>query len=135
MKLVARHDEVIGRVVIKRVRSAILRLNEFKNTTKFLLVDAVGPDAAEKGIKVGDVVLARTIDHLKFDAGTIVRFIAKEPSIAIVVEDVDLEEFAIQVDNGEEYVAFGDEFAAQSICGNAPAGNGKPVEQSAGASA
>ena len=57
MKFVPRHSQAIGRVVVKRILSTIIRPDETKNTTKFVLIDGVGPDAAAAGIKVGDIVL------------------------------------------------------------------------------
>jgi hypothetical protein len=118
VKLVPRGSQVIGRVVVKRVLSAIVRPDETRETTKFVLVDAVGPDAAAKGVKVGDVILPTAMSNIKLDGGVSVRPIVPEAGIAAFLTGVDVAQLAVQTDGATEYVAFGDPRAAQSIAEN-----------------
>lgn len=115
MKLIPRRDQIIGRVVIKRVASVIVRPEESKGTSKFVLVDAVGPEAALKGIKVGDVVLAKKMHHIMLDGGSIFRPLVDEPDVASFLTETEPGELAIQVDSGQRYVSFDDPDAAASL--------------------
>lgn len=115
MKLIPRGKQVIGRMVIKRVLSSIVRPDETRRTTKFMLVDAVGPDAAAKGVRVGDVVLTTTFSNISLDGGVYLRPIVDEDSIAATLTDVAPGELFVQTDGGTEYVAFDSPKAAKSL--------------------
>jgi hypothetical protein len=119
VKFVPRHSQIIGRVVIKRSSSSIVRVDETK-VTKFVLVDAVGPGAEAKGIKVGDVVVAKTLSHIVMDGGTSFRPSLEEESIAFFVADLALDELAVQTDSGAEFVPLDSPKAAQPL-GASPA--------------
>jgi hypothetical protein len=116
VKLVPRRNQTIGRVVTKRIMSTILRPDETKNTTKFVLIDGVGPGAQAAGIKVGDIVLPSKMGNIQLDGGIRFRPIVDEEDIRAIVNDVPLEEFVVQTDNGSHFVAFDDKDAAKSLC-------------------
>lgn len=116
MFYIPRHKQVIGRIAIKRVLRSIIRPDETKDTTKFILVDGVGPDAAAAGIKVGDIVVPTTMAAIKLDGGSSIRAILEEPTIGAVVGGITISDLVIQIDNGKEYVPFDDERAAKSMC-------------------
>lgn len=116
MKLVPRHNQIIGRIVIKRSRTTILRPDETKNISKFVLVDAVGLEAAAAGIKVGDVILPTNIANIFLDGGTNFRPLVEEKNVAAVVRDFDLAgEFIVQSESGARFVGFDHEEAAKSM--------------------
>ena len=121
MKFVARKDQIFGRLVMKRVLSSIVRPDETKNTTKFVLVDAVGPDAAAKGIKIGDLVVPTSISTIVLDGGALARAFLKEEHAAFVLTEVDVrKDFVVQIEGATDYVAFDSEKAAQSLGASAP---------------
>lgn len=114
MKFVPRRNQIIGRVVIRRSSSSIVRLDETK-VTKFVLVDAVGSEAEAKGIKVGDVVVTKTISHIILDGGTSFRPSFEEESVAFFVTDVQPDELVVQTDGGTEFVPLDSPKAAQPL--------------------
>jgi hypothetical protein len=116
VKFVPRHNQVIGRVVTKRILSSIVRPDETKNTTKFVLIDAVGSDAQAAGIKVGDIVLPRKMNHFVLDGGIFFRPIVDEGDIMVVVTDLPLDELVIQTDNGNQFVPIDHKDAAKNLC-------------------
>jgi hypothetical protein len=115
VKLIPRSSQVIGRVVIKRRVSTIVRPDETRETTKFVLIDALGPSVAAKGFKVGDVVLPTAMANIKFDGGVSFRPIVHEDNIAALLADVTLDELAVQTESGSEYVPLDSPKAALSI--------------------
>jgi hypothetical protein len=120
VKFIPRHNQIIGRIVIKRMLSTIVRPDETKNTTKFVLVDAVGPDAAAAGLKIGDVVLPNVMSNIFLDGGAVYRPLVDEKSVACVVADVTLDELAVQNDGATKFVTLDDPEAAQSLGTNPP---------------
>jgi len=115
VKLKPRHNQAIGRVVIKRVLSSIVRPDETKNTTKFVLIDAVGPGAQAAGLKVGDVVLAAKLSSFVLDGGAFFRPILDEKDIMFWATDLALDELLVQTDSGGNYVQFNAKDAAKSF--------------------
>lgn len=120
MKFVPRHSNIAGRIVIKRILSSIVRPDETKDTTKFVLVDAVGPDAAKEGIKVGDVLVPNGVGVIKLDGGACVRPMLEEKNAAFFVRDITLDDLAVQTDNGLQYVPFNSPDAAKPLGQNPP---------------
>lgn len=120
MKFVPRRNDIVGRYVLKQapVDSLILRPGDpSKESTKFILVDAVGPEAI--GIKVGDIVLIDRVATIQLDGGAICRAITKEPDCRMLIEDVDMSEFIVQTDRGNKFVPFDHPEAARPIGGRA----------------
>jgi hypothetical protein len=119
MNFQPRLDEVVGRVVVRLTDSTIVRPDETKNTTKLLLIDAVGPDI--KDLKVGDIVLPTTINGISLEGGASFRPMAENKNIKLIVRDwKSLDEFRVQNESGSEYVPFGDPRAAKSLGVHAP---------------
>ena len=116
MRFIPRRNQAIGRVVIKRMMSFIVRPDETKNTTKFVLIDAVGSEAQAAGIKVGDVVLPEKLGNIVLDGGASFRPLIDEKDIKLFVTDVPLNELMVQTDNGSQFVPFDDKDAAKSLC-------------------
>ena len=116
MKLIPRHNQAIGRVVVKRILSTIVRPDETKHTTKFVLIDAVGIAAETAGIKVGDIVLPNQMGNISLDGGVSFRPILDEKDIRAIVIDVTLDELVVQTDNARHFVPFSDKDAAKSLC-------------------
>jgi hypothetical protein len=114
MKFVPRHSQIIGRMVIKRPSSKIVLPDE-KKITKFVLVDAVGSDAAMSGIRVGDLVIPIALVGIKPEGEGSYRPMVEEKNIAFFVTDVLPEELLVQTDSGTRYVPFDSEEAAQSF--------------------
>jgi hypothetical protein len=117
VKFVPRHAQIIGRMAIRKSESAIIQLDEAK-VTKFVLVDAVGPDAAD--IKVGDLLVVTMLNNIVLDAGKIYMPMVEEKSVALFVTDVSLDELLVQTANGKNYVPFGSPDAAQPLGAAAP---------------
>ena len=116
MKFEPRYGQAVGRVVVRPTLSTIVRPDETKGTTKFVLLDAVGPDLEAKGLRVGDVVLPVAINTIIMDGGAQFRPLVEESKIAIVVRDwSDLKEFHVQTESGAQYVPFDDPKAAVSL--------------------
>ncbi len=115
MKFIPRHNQVIGRMVMKRMLTSIVRPDETKGTTKFVLIDAVGPGAEAAGLKVGDVVVPSSMSHVVFDGGVSFRPLVEEANVALIVTDVDMNELLVQSDGGSQYVPFNDPIAAKSL--------------------
>lgn len=114
MKFVPRHSRIIGRMVIKKSESAIILTDETK-VTKFILVDAVGDDAAALGVKVGDLVLPTSLANIVVNGGRSFRPTLEEKDIAFFVTDMSLNDLVVQTDNGKQYVPFDSSDAAQPL--------------------
>jgi hypothetical protein len=116
VKFEPRRGQAIGRIVIKPSRSSILRPDQTKGISKFVILDAVGPDLLAKGLKVGDVIVPRAVGNVMMDDGASFRPTVNEEDILLVVRDwSSLDEFHVQVDNGTRYVPFSDALAAKSL--------------------
>ena len=114
MKFEPQDDQIIGRMLIKKVRSSIIRPDETKNTTKFVLVDAVG--IGVKGIKVGDVIVPKALGQIVLDQGTVYRPWLEKTGWLFRVTDIDIEkDLKVQTDDGTKYVEFGSSEAAQPL--------------------
>lgn len=101
-------------MTIKRSDSKIIRVDETK-VTKYLLVDAVGPGAAAKGIKVGDYVVVTRIMHVVQDAGMVFIPFADEEYVALFAREIGPNELLMQTLSGKEFVAFDSPDAAPSF--------------------
>jgi hypothetical protein len=112
VKFVPRRSQIIGRMVIKRVSSMIVRVDESK-VTKFILVDAVGEEAAANGIKVGDLVVPNALGNIVMNEGF--RPVLEEKAVAFFVTDVPMSELAVQTDSGNKYVPFDAPDAAKPL--------------------
>ena len=112
MKFAPRHNMAIGRMTIKKSESAIIRTDETQ-VTKFILVDAVGPDAAKAGLRAGDLVVVKALGNIVMDAGTIYLPVFEEPNTVFDVVDVDLNELLVQNSKGTAFVPFDSEDAAK----------------------
>jgi hypothetical protein len=124
MKLEPRRNHVLGRFVIKRKLSTIVIPNEAAGVSKFIVVDAVGPDAEAAGIKVGDMITPKTVlspkGGLAYLFSAIItdegqRPLIEEPNIAAIVSDLNLNEFLVQTESGAKYVPFDSDEAAKPI--------------------
>lgn len=124
MKHEPRHNYVLGRFVIGRRPSAVVLTNEAVGVSKFIVVDAVGPDAEAAGIKVGDIVTPKTVlspkGGLAYLFSVIItdegqRPLIEEQHIATVISDLNLEKFLVQTESGAKYVPFDSDEAAKSL--------------------
>ncbi len=114
MKFVPRNSQIIGRMTIRKSESKIIRVDATK-VTKYILVDAVGPKAAEAGIKVGDLVLVISIRHIVQDAGMVFIPFADEKDVVLFATDVTLNDLLVQTPGGKEFVPFDSLEAAPSF--------------------
>lgn len=119
MKFIPRNDQLIGRMTIKRSESKII-VSDPTKVTKYILVDAVGPGAAAKGIKVGDYVVVVSVRHIVQDAGRVFIPWADEKDVHLFATDIGPNEMLIQTLNGKEFVAFDSLEAAPSFGAPAP---------------
>jgi len=120
MKFVPRRAQVVGRIVIKkREQSLIVRPDETRNITKFVLIDALGPDAEAAGLKVGDIVLPFQIENVVLEGGASFRPLIDEKQVRLLVKDLALEDVMVQTDSAAGFVPWGSKEAAQSIGGAA----------------
>jgi hypothetical protein len=132
MKFVPRNTQLIGRMTIRKSESKIIRGDETK-VTKYLLVDAVGPEAASKGIKVGDIVLVVSIKHIVQDAGMVFIPFAEEKDVVLFATDISLDELLVQTPSGKEFVPFDSLEAATSFGATQRTSNGAGDAAVAGA--
>lgn len=105
---------IMGRMVIRKTESLII-LSDQAKVTKFILVDAVGLDAAAKGIKVGDLVIASALGNIVMDRGTVYLPICEEKNIVFFVEDVTQDQLLVQDKGGHNFVAFDADEAAPNV--------------------
>ncbi len=116
MKFVPRHTQVVGRIVVKkRASSQIVRPDETKGITKFVLIDALGPEAEASGLKVGDIVLPQQISNVVLEGGTSFRPMFDEREIKLLVRELDSSEMMIQTDNAANFVPYDSPDAAKSL--------------------
>ena len=114
MKFAPRHAQIVGRMTIRKSESTIILTNE-KEVTKFLLVDAVGPDAARAGIRIGDLVVVTALKNVVLDAGTVYMPLVDEKDVALHVLELSLDSLLIQVASGKKFVPFDSPEAAASL--------------------
>lgn len=114
MKFSPRGNMIMGRMVIRKTESLII-LSDQAKVTKFILVDAVGLDAAAKGIKVGDLVIASALGNIVMDRGTVYLPICEEKNIVFFVEDVERDQLLVQDKGGHNFVAFDSDEAAPNV--------------------
>jgi hypothetical protein len=115
MKIVPRRNQAIGRVVTKRILSTIVRPDETRNTTKFVIIDAVGSAMEAAGIRVGDIVLPSKMGNITLDGGVVFRPLLDEEDVRGWVTDVALGDLVVQTDSGSGFVAFDHQDAAQPL--------------------
>ena len=118
MKFSPRGNMIMGRMTIRKQESSIILTDEAR-VTKFILVDAVGPDAAAKGVKVGDLVVAKALGNIVMDAGTLYIPICEEPNIVFFVEEVEQGQLLVQNKTGKRFVAFDSDDAAPNVSARA----------------
>jgi hypothetical protein len=114
MKFSPRGNMIMGRMVIRKSESLIILTDQAK-VTKFILVDGVGPDAAAKGIRIGDLVIASALGNIVMDRGTVYLPVCEEKNIVFFVEDVEMDQLLVQDKSGNNYVAFDSEDAAPNV--------------------
>lgn len=113
MKFIPRKKQIVGRMTIKKSDSTIILVQSDK-VTKYLLVDAVGEDAAKAGIKVGDVLVAKRVNHIVQDAGRVFISFADEEDVLLFATDVTPDtDLLMQTPSGKEFVPFDSEEAAK----------------------
>jgi hypothetical protein len=117
VKFEPRPHQAVGRVVLRTVASStIVRPDESKGTTKFMLLDAVGSDFEKEGFRVGDIVVPQKVSSVVMEGGASFRAILDLDDILVTVRDwSSLDEFRVQTESGSEYVAFSDPRAAPSL--------------------
>jgi hypothetical protein len=112
VKFLPRNSQIIGRMVIHRSESQIIRVDESK-VTKFILVDAVGDEAAAAGIHPGNVVVPTALGNIIMNDGF--RPVLEEKNVAFFVTDAGPDEFLIQTDTGTRFVPLDSSEAAQPL--------------------
>ena len=114
MKFTPRHGHVVGRMTIPKSESTIILLDATK-VTKFVLVDACGPDATAAGIKVGDVVVVTRLNNIVLNAGRTYMPLIEEKDVALFVTEIEREELLVQSTNGKNFVPFDSDEAAPCL--------------------
>lgn len=114
MKFVPRHTQIIGRMVI-RPQSSLIAMGDETKVTKFILVDAVGEDAAKLGVKPGDLIVPKALSQIVLESGRRFCPILEEKDVAFFVRDYDPNELHVQIDSAVRYVPFDSPEAAKSI--------------------
>jgi hypothetical protein len=108
MKLDPKRNQILGRVVLsKRPSSKISLLDETKGVTKFVLIDAVSPEAAAAGYQVGDIVLPRAMNSLFLNGGAFFRALVDVGDILATLSELGpTDELSIQDEGGKNFEAF-----------------------------
>lgn len=119
----------IGRMVIRKSESQIIRVNETM-VTKFILVDAVGPKASKAGLRAGDLVVVKALGNIILDAGTVYLPVFEEPNTVFDVLEVDREDLLVQTADGKRFVPFDDDAAVKPF-GAPPVERESEAEQAA----
>jgi hypothetical protein len=92
MKLEPLRGWVIGRIAITRMSSAIIAPDVTRGVTKFVLLEAVSPEAAKVGLKPGDLVMAKTMHNIFLQGGKFHRVTFPIDELICVLRDVALNE-------------------------------------------
>ncbi len=116
MKFVPRHNQIIGRMVVKRASSTI-HIGDPTKVTKFILVDAVGAGAAAAGVKAGDIIVPKSLSQIVMENGTSFCPFLEEKDIAFFVRDLLPGEMLIQSASGTKYVGLESPEAAEVFGG------------------
>lgn len=116
MKFVPRHNQIIGRMVVRRAASTII-VGDPTKVTKFILVDAVGDGAAAAGVKVGDIVVPKSLSQIVTENGTSFCPFLEEKDVAFFVRDLLPGEMLIQSASGTKYVSLESPEAADAFGG------------------
>jgi hypothetical protein len=61
---------VVGRIAITRASSTIALADPNKNVTKFALLEAVSPEAAARGFRPGQLIMAKSMHNIFLRGGT-----------------------------------------------------------------
>ena len=109
---------IMGRMVIRKSESLIILTDQAK-VTKFILVDAAGPEATAKGIKVGDLIIASALGNIVMDRGTVYLPICEEKNVVFFVEEVEQGQLLVQNKTGKRFVAFDSDEAAPNVSARA----------------
>lgn len=126
MKFIPRRDQIIGRTVIRKSQSNIISLDESK-VTKFIIVDAVGDDAAAAGFKTGDLVIPSAISNIVLQNTW--RPFLKEDQVMFFVTDVPKDQLLVQSEKDpKKYVPFDSPDAAVSLGINRAEADSKAAE-------
>ena len=118
MRFQPRGNMIMGRMTIRKSESTIILSDEAK-VTKFILVDAVGVDAAAKGVKVGDLIIASALGNIVLDSGTVYLPICEEKNVVFFVTDLERGQLLVQNKSGRRFVPFDSDEAAPDL--SAPA--------------
>jgi hypothetical protein len=110
MKLEPLIGWMIGRIAITKVSSTIVTPDANRGVTKFVLVDAVSPEAEAKGFKPGDLVMPKTMHNIFLKGGLIHRVTFPLEETICKVHGVSLAEFIGS--DGKELVGTPTEVAA-----------------------
>lgn len=89
MKLTPKRDQLVGRLLITKLASAIVAPDPTKNVTKMLLVQAVGEDAAAAGYEPGDIVVPTSLGNMHLRGGTLLVTFCAVKDVLFKVEDVN----------------------------------------------
>jgi len=116
VKFVPRHNQIIGRMVVKRASSKII-VGDPTKVTKFILVDAVGDGAAAAGVKVGDIVVPKSLSQIVMENGTSFCPFLEEKDVAFFVRDLKPGEMLVQSASGTQYVSLESPEAAEAFGG------------------
>jgi hypothetical protein len=116
VKFVPRHNQIIGRMVVKRP-SSMIHIGDPTKVTKFVLVDAVGDGAAAAGVKVGDIVVPKSLSQIVMENGTSFCPFLEEKDVAFFVRDLLPGEMLIQSASGAQYVSLESPEAADAFGG------------------
>ena len=95
MRLEPPRDWINAIAMLHRKPSPILAPDPAKGTTRCFLIEAVGPEAAEDGYCVGDIVVAKSVFDLFFYGGTYHRVTFVKDEVIQRVHDVSLNEFVL----------------------------------------
>lgn len=93
MKLVPKRDQMLGRLLITKLDSAIIAPDATRGVSKMILVQAVGAGAAAEGYKVGDLVVPRQIGTAPLRAGTRNAFFCDSKDVLFTVEGATADDF------------------------------------------
>jgi hypothetical protein len=116
VKFVPRHNQIIGRMVVRRAKSAII-VGDPTKVTKFVLVDAVGEGAAAAGVKVGDIIVPKSLSQIVTENGMSFCPFLEEKDVAFFVRDLLPGEMLIQSASGTQYVSLESPEAADAFGG------------------
>jgi hypothetical protein len=93
MKLEPVNSYIIGRIAITKTAGLIVSPDPTKNTSKFVFIESVSPEAEAAGFRPGDLVMPRSVGNIFLQAGSYLRVTLPISDVICFVRDASMDDF------------------------------------------